>query len=138
MGKASRKEARRRYRQYVEEAVRQGLEKSPWENLKEGLVLGSQKFWVSLQGAGGAKGGEPGVARSRVWRPSWEQTVEAVEETCGERWAKFCDRHRDTGRDLALFLARSRGRLTLRKLAQRAGMKSEAAVNLVTPHREKL
>jgi hypothetical protein len=31
---------------------------------------------------------------------------------------------------LALFLARSRGRLTLRKLAQRAGMKSEAAVNL--------
>jgi hypothetical protein len=35
---------RRNYREYVEAAVREGLARSPWEELTEQVVLGSQKF----------------------------------------------------------------------------------------------
>ena len=54
-------------------------------------------------------------------RVSWEQIVQAVESVKGEGWATFRDRHGDWGRDVALWLGRRRGRLTLRELAQRAG-----------------
>jgi hypothetical protein len=52
---------------------------------------------------------------------SWEQIVQAVEVVKGEAWPQFRDRHGDWGRDVALWMGRRRGRLTLRKLAELAG-----------------
>src|SRR5438552_14480601 len=40
LGGGKRAEQQKQYRQYVETAVREGLEKSPWEELKEQVVLG--------------------------------------------------------------------------------------------------
>jgi hypothetical protein len=72
-----------------------------------------------------------------VPRPTWQQVVEEVERERGERWRQFCERHGDKGRELALYLGRREGRLTLSALANHAGMRSEAAVNLAVKRYER-
>jgi hypothetical protein len=52
MGRGARREARTRYGEFVEEAARQGLEKTPWENLIDEVVLGSQRLLARLHRAG--------------------------------------------------------------------------------------
>ena len=42
-------EPRRRYRDYVATAVREGLEKSPWESVREQVVLGGAEFLAGLR-----------------------------------------------------------------------------------------
>jgi len=130
MGRSPQGQARARYRRFVEQAIVQGLEKTPWESLKEGLVLGSQRLLARVQGVDAVGDRVKGIAEKHWSRPTWDQTVRVVEESCGQKWEQFRDRHRDRGRDLALSLARSQGRMTLRELAEMAGMRSEAAVNL--------
>lgn len=40
---------RRAYRDYAEAAVREGLARSPWEELKEQVVLGGREFLEGLR-----------------------------------------------------------------------------------------
>jgi hypothetical protein len=85
------------------------------------VVLGSEAFARQL----GAKlrvdvREQPG-ARQLNGPVSWEQIVQAVEMVKGEPWPQFRDRHGDWGRDVALWVGRRRGRLTLRELAELAG-----------------
>ncbi len=54
--------------------------------------------------------------------------MSAVEEAKGEGWEQFCLRHGDWGRDAALWLGRSVGRLSLRELGEFAGGMDYAAV----------
>jgi len=61
-------------------------------------------------------------------RARWRQIVGAVEEAKGEGWEQFCLRHGDWGRDAALWLGRSVGRLSLRELGEFAGGMDYAAV----------
>lgn len=49
LGGGDQGEPRRKYRAYVEKALRDGLAKSPWEELKEQVVLGSHEFVVGLR-----------------------------------------------------------------------------------------
>src|SRR5436190_17621615 len=44
-----RAQRRMAYRDYVEEAMREGLEASPWEQLVGRVVLGSQEFVARMQ-----------------------------------------------------------------------------------------
>ncbi len=78
-------------------------------------------FLERLRGQVHADPREQSGARPLNRRVSWEQIVGAVEAVKGEAWATFRDRHGDWGRDVALWLGRRLGRLTLRELAQRAG-----------------
>lgn len=39
-----------RYREYVESAAREGLEESPWEEVKEQAVLGGEDFLEEVRG----------------------------------------------------------------------------------------
>jgi len=50
------------------------------------------------------------------------------EKVKGEKWEEFRDRHGDGGRNLALYLGRREGGLTLAELAKGAGLKGEASV----------
>jgi len=129
LGGGSKEDRRRHYRNYVEEAVREGLEKSPWEEVREQVVLGSQEFLTQLraQQTGNARQSQA-LARMARARPDWASVVACLEKVKGEKWEEFRDRHGDSGRNLALYLGRREGGLTLAELAKGAGLKGEASV----------
>jgi hypothetical protein len=53
-----------------------------------------------------------------------------VEHVRGERWKDFAQRHGDSGRDLALYLGRTTGGLTLSALGKAAAGMNVMAVSL--------
>jgi putative transposase len=119
------------YREYVEAAVREGLEKCPWEELKEQVVLGGAAFLEKLKAHIRGDGREQGAARRlAAARPSIGQVIGAVEKLKGESWTEFRDRHGDEGRDLALYLGRRACGMKLRELAETAGLKDYSAAAL--------
>lgn len=63
---------------------------------------------------------QPPVKRV-LGRASWKQIVQAVEKAKGEQWETFSHRHRDWGRDAALWLGRYSGRIRLAELAALVG-----------------
>lgn len=109
------------YRNYVETAIRGDLAASPWENLVEQVVLGSAKFLKSLRQAWRGDERESRGLKELRGMPTWEQVLAVVERVRGEPWAQFRDRYGDWGRDLALYLGRTRCGLKLKALAVLAG-----------------
>lgn len=117
------------YREYVESAVREGLGKSPWEELKEQVVLGGEAFLERVRGS--VKGNpreQRGARRLGASRVSLAEVIARVEKIKGEKWEEFRDRYGDSGRDLVLYLGRRECGLTLNQLAQAAGMEGYKAV----------
>ena len=117
-GKGSTQQA---YRHYVETAIREGLPPSPWEDTIAQVALGSAAFLKRLRK--GWRGDErecTGLKRLRGL-PTWQQVISAVESLRGEPWEQFRDRYGDWGRDLALYLGRTRCGLKLKELGALAG-----------------
>jgi len=114
-------EQRKAFRRYVEEAVREGRQDSPWERLVSAQVLGSLEFARGLRGQARVDEREQSGARQLRRRASWEQIIGAVERVKGERWERFRDRHGDWGRDLVFWLGRREGRLRLKQMGEWAG-----------------
>jgi len=129
LGGGRKGEEQRRYREYVEMAVREGLEKSPWEELREQVVLGSQEFLTRLRAGKLFNERERRmIQRLTKARPDFARIVDTVEKIKGEKWTAFRERHGDSGRDLVLYPGRKEGGLKLDELAQAAGMKGDASV----------
>jgi len=120
---------RQRYREYVENAVREGIAGQPWEGLIARLVLGSREFVEKLIAppTNSPKGQE--LRKSLAQRPSFAAVVKAVERLKGESWKVFRDRHGDSGRELALQLGRELCGLTLTQLGRESGAASSMAVS---------
>jgi hypothetical protein len=109
--------------------MREGLKQSPWEELREQVVLGGERFLEQVRGH--VKGDEQeqrNAQRLTVVRPELERVIECVEQVRGEKWAEFRDRHGDRGRDLVLYLGRSVCGMKLRELARSVGAKGYASV----------
>ena len=118
-----------RYREYVEGAVREGLEASPWEELKEQVVLGGERFVERVRSqVAGDEREQRGARRLAGRRPGLETVIGCVERVWGEKWGEFRDRHGDSGRDLVLYVGRTVCGLKLLELAQAVGMREYAAV----------
>ena len=133
-----RTEQRQRYRDYVEEAVREGLGKSPWEQLKEQVVLGGEEFLETLRRQVKGDPWEQRAARRLASaRPGLEQVIRCLEKLKGEQWTEFRDRHGDSGRDLVLYLGRRVCGLPLKELATAAGVGDYAAVGMAVARFEK-
>ena len=49
LGRRAKAEQQQQYREDVERAVREGLERSPWEDLQEQVVLGGAEFLAKLR-----------------------------------------------------------------------------------------
>jgi putative transposase len=129
LGGESEHQRRRRYREYVEEAIREGLKDAPWQSLRDQVVLGTQEFVEGLrETVRGGVGERRRLERMTKRRPDWAQEVACVEEVKGEPWSDFRERHGDGGREMVLLLARREGGLTLSELARRAGLNGDAAV----------
>jgi hypothetical protein len=115
----------------VESAVREGLEKSPWESLQEQVVLGGQEFLHKLraQVRGNARE-QRGIKRLGQARPKLEEVIECVEQIKERPWVELRDRYGDDGRDLVLYLGRRVCGLKLGELAAAAGMNHYSAVSV--------
>jgi len=114
-------DAQHAYRSYVEEAIRQGLPASPWDQLIEQVALGSAEFIKRLRKSWrGDERESSGLKRLRGL-PAWPDVVRVVETLRGDQWQNFRDRHGDWGRDLALYLGRTRCGLKLKDLGALAG-----------------
>jgi len=117
------------YRRYVEEAIRQGLPASPWEELRDRTLLGGVGFARRLaQGIGVGRGEKGGPAR--LGRPTVVEIIGVVEAVKGEKWESFRDRHGDWGRDLVFYVGRKDWALKLRELGAAAGGVDDIAVSM--------
>ena len=123
-------EAQRRaaFREYVEQAVRQGTVERPWDRLLGGFVLGTEAFARQLRREVRGNAREQNQLKALAVRVTWPQIVSALERLKREPWDKFCGRHGDWGRDAALWLGRRLGRLKLQELGKLAGGLDYAAV----------
>lgn len=123
---------RQNYRSYVENQIRSGLARSPWEELRDRALLGSEEWAAKIKKtvASTFKGAGTEAPRWARQALTWEDVLRAVEAARGLRWQDFRDRHGDHGRDLALYLARRATRLTAAELAKRVGLKSHAHVSM--------
>jgi putative transposase len=123
LGGGAKTERERRYRDYVETAAREGLEKSPWESVQEQVVLGGADFLRGLKKHIIGDGQEQRGARRLVAeRPALAAVIAAVEQVKGRKWAEFRDEYGDTGRDMALYLGRRLCGMKLAELAEAVGL----------------
>jgi putative transposase len=118
-----------RYRDYVERAVREGLEKIPWESVQEQVVLGGAEFLAELKEQILGDGQEQrGARRLRARRPEFAAIIAAVERVKGRPWSEFRDEYGDTGRDMALYLGRRLCGMKLAELAKAVGLRNYGVV----------
>ncbi|HWD18245.1 MAG TPA: transposase [Verrucomicrobiae bacterium] len=118
------------YRQYVESAVREGVNTAGlWAELKEGVILGSAQFVQRLRERfEGDRQEQRAAARLKAPRLTLPEVIAAVEKVKGQRWEAFRNRHGDGGRDMVLYLGRRRCGLTLRELETACGLGSYGVV----------
>jgi hypothetical protein len=130
LGGGCKEEQRRNYREYVESAVRGGLTASPWEQLREQVILGGREFLEKLRGfvRGNARE-QRGAGRLAHKRPELNEIIANLEKARGEPWTEIRDRHGDSGRDLVLYLGRRVCGLKLGELAVLMEMKDYGAVS---------
>jgi putative transposase len=138
LGGGKKEERTRNYRDYVESAVREGLEKSPWEELQDQVVLGGEQFLQMLRAhvTGNARE-QRGAKRLAQARPKLEEVIANLEKIRRQRWSEFRDRHGDNGRDLVLYVGRRACGLKLRELAATVGMNDYSAVSIAIRRFEK-
>jgi putative transposase len=123
-------EQRERYGQYVEEAIRQGLETTGvWGELKEGVILGSERFVQEMRDRlTGERQEQRAAARLKQERLDWRGLIAMVEKVKGERWERLRERHGDSARDMLLYLGQRRCGMKLKELAAESGLESYGAV----------
>ena len=110
------------YRRTIEDYLRQGVEEGVFARLTAALAIGGTTFIEGLRRQVPRKAGSE--TNARAWRRllSFEAVVKAVEQVKGEPWQDFADRRGDWGRDLALYVARTRSGRTLAELGTLSGM----------------
>ncbi len=110
------------YRRYIEDYLKQGVEEGAFERLTAALAIGGTSFIEGLRRKVPRKAGSE--TNARAWRRllTFEAVVTAVEQVKGEPWRNFADRRGDWGRDLALYVARTRSGRTLAELGALSGM----------------
>ena len=115
-------EQRRAYRLFVEDALREGLPEDDWQRMERAVVIGGGEF-VRRMGTlvRGGKLDQPEV-RWFSRGGNFSDIQRAVERVKGERWETFADRYGDWGRDLGLWLGRTKRGLTLKELATSASL----------------
>jgi len=128
-GRGTEAQRRMAYRDYVEEAVREGLEASPWEQLLGRVVLGSQEFVGRMQRAFSGNDREQPQLKEVKSRPEWKHVVAAVAGQRGLSWEEMRCRRGDWGRDLAWYFGRTECGLGLKTLGERAGGVDYATVS---------
>jgi hypothetical protein len=130
LGGGKPKERQKHYRADCKAAVKEADAPRPWEEMVGGLALGSREFLEQLLERGETKAPARKVAQILRPRPSFAEVVQAVEKVKEESWERFRNRRGDWGRDMALYLGRELGGLTLRELQGDIGAGSPMTVSV--------
>ena len=120
--------ARRAYRRYVEEAIRAGLEESPWEPLVGGLVLGGEELLGRVREISRGDMAEQPDARAIRRKLDLEEIVSIVSKVKGETWAEYRHRRGDWGKAMVMMAARRHAGVPNRTLAEWLGATADSAV----------
>jgi hypothetical protein len=110
------------YRKHVQQHVTRGDAPEGYGDFGGQVALGSQAFLGMVKGWVGRLTKEQPDREQVLKRVSPAEVIKVVERVRGEPWAEFADRHGDSGRDLALYLARRRSGLTLGDLGREFGI----------------
>jgi hypothetical protein len=112
-------------------ALRGGLPRDPWEQLREGAILVSREFLDRIKKLTlrAVRGAGHRVERVNRTRTTLEQVRRAVEQVKDEPWAQFATRHGDCGRDMFLWLGRRYCGASLPELAAAAGALNASAAS---------
>jgi putative transposase len=121
LGHGTRAEREKKYREFVEGPVREGVLESPWERLEAGVLLGTAEFVQRCRKLVRGNPREQPQLKQLREQPGLAEVIRAVERIKGEAWERFRDRHGDWGRDLVLYGARRHCGVRLRELAEAAG-----------------
>ena len=123
----SDKEQRRAYQHYVEQLLGASAWISPFRDAAGGLLVGTPE-WIKRirQRLQGDEQEQPEYRLLRR-RPDWETIRRAVETIRGEKWEAFAERHGDSGRDLALYVLRQYGGVTLKQASTCVGIENYSA-----------
>jgi len=128
------KDPKKEYREWIEDYVRQGVEESAFAKLSTAVAVGGAEFIAKLRKQVLKRKGEN--TNERDWRRllPFSDVMAAVGSVRGEPWENFVNRYGDWGRDLALYIGRSRCGLTLKELGNYADMNvpsvSQAAMRI--------
>jgi len=130
-------EQREGYRRFVEEAIREGIAEDEWQRLEREVVIGGGAFVERMRGLASGEVQEQPALRWFGGRRDFGQIQRAVERVKGERWEAFADRYGDWGRDLGLWLGRTKCGLSLKELARHAGVSNHRSLATVIRNFEK-
>ena len=132
------KESAAAYRAGIEDYLKQGIEESAARRLSQALAIGSAAFVEKLRQRLTGNVGTRTNARS--WRRllPFTEVAQAVETVRGAKWAEFVERRGDWGRDLALYVGRMHGGMTLQELATHANMNLDTVQSCVIRVRNRL
>jgi len=128
-GSRTAAEGQQRYGKFIEEAVREGLQETPWEHLIGQVALGTRPWWQKLRARLSGTAREQPQWKAVRPRASWESVVAEVSRVRGLPWDEFKVKRGDWGRDLAFYLGRRECGLTLRQLGEHAGGVDYATVS---------
>jgi len=113
---------REAYRKYVKQHVTRGDAPEGYGDFGGQVALGSQAFLAKVKDWVVRVSKEQPDREQVIKRVSPSEVIKVVERVRGERWREFADRHGDSGRDLALYLARRRSGMTLGELGREYGI----------------
>jgi len=122
-------EAQKRYRRRVEGMIRQGVYEGKYAEWRGRLIIGTQRFMEQTGALLKGEYREQPQRKQLEHRRQFEEMAGVVAETKGERWERFCNRHGDWGRDMALLLARRCSGMSLKELGAKVGGLDYGAVS---------
>lgn len=130
-----RLEAHRLYRQFVADGV--GITRSPWEDLRCGLYLGSIEFGEKLRALVGNRASQPEYPRAHRHpdRPTLDELQRAVSSVCLVTAQQLRHSRREPARALLAYLARDRAGAPLRELRDVLGVTYSGVSKLVAAGR---
>ncbi|MDZ4200245.1 MAG: hypothetical protein U1E27_13285 [Kiritimatiellia bacterium] len=116
------------YRRLAESRLTEGVKEKVWTKLKWGAILGGERFVRQMRSRAMVRRETQGRA-SLQRQVTWPEIVEAVENVKGEKWADFVDRYGDWGCNMAFWMARRHGGLTLKEIGQSVSDMDYSAVS---------
>jgi REP element-mobilizing transposase RayT len=119
---------RKNYRRYVEEAIRGGMEETPWESLVGGLVLGGEELLEKVRGLSRGDPAEQPDLRAIRRKIELREIVDIVSSVKGEPCEAYRGRRGDWGQGMVLMAARRHAGIPNRCLAEWLGGKDDSAV----------
>jgi hypothetical protein len=122
-GGGSQRERQQAFRRQLQETAAAGDWETSWKaQVKYTVFLGSVEFVDRMRKLlRGDRDQQTGVRRGAVEKLPWPQIVLAVSAVWKRPWQELLSARGSGARETALFLGRTRGRLSLKELGQLAG-----------------